>query len=590
MRRILLLLLVIGMTAVLPCCHGHGSSSSSSTSSSLALPTFWDSHMVLQREPMAAHIWGWASPGANVTVTLTNTILIMMNNITTDDVVVATAFSIASSSRGIWSLDLPPQKAGSGYTLHISDGGHRDIVLDDIAFGDVFLCSGQSNMQMSVPATFNATAEIADSIHYPNLRLATVDLVTADTPQDDAPSKANYTWARSSPAAINGNNGFGFYSATCYYFGRELYQHFEGKVPIGLVTSCWGGQTVETFSSIDALKDKTCGGTRPQAGEWEDYENNELLASDDDSSQGPRSTQLWNAMIHPLRTMRFTGAIWYQGEANAGNPASYACRFPAMISDWRNKFNLPELSFFFVQLAGYPQPNHFENIRAAQMAAKQLPQVGYATAIDLGDPSSTSGAIHPRRKQEVGRRLSLAVRAIQYGERGLVYTGPVLNAVQIIVKQNGDSGGSSSRSIVLRLGFEPGTADGLHFHGSPECIACCSQELPFQVLNSSGKWIRVDAAAKFRGTELYLAATSSSDVDTTVFGIRYAWEGYPQCHLYNGAAGGPDDHRGIAAAPFEWCAYPSGNSSWTDHACLVVVPRKSKAFGGFDTPAQEYSR
>jgi sialate O-acetylesterase len=121
-------------------------------STHLQLPTFWDSHMVLQREPAVSNIWGWAAPGANVSVTLDR------GTITRSDITTV-AFSIASNVTGIWSVDIPPQRAGSGYALHITDGS-QSIVLEDVAFGDVYLCSGQSNMQMSVPATFNATSEV----------------------------------------------------------------------------------------------------------------------------------------------------------------------------------------------------------------------------------------------------------------------------------------------------------------------------------------------------------------------------------------------------------------------------------------------
>jgi sialate O-acetylesterase len=399
--------------------------------------------------------------------------------------------------------------------------------------------------------------KILDSIHYPDLRLATVDLVTANTPQNDAPSKATYTWARSSPEAVDGKNDFGYYSATCYYFGREVYKALQGNVPIGLVTSCWGGQTVETFSSLDALADTSCGGTRPRHDHDTDNDQQQYYYPNIQTKIQPQPTQLWNAMIHPLLKMRFRGVIWYQGEANTGDAISYACRFPAMISDWRQKFQLPDLAFVFVQLAGY-KPGNFTLLRAAQMAALQLPQVGLATAIDLGDPSSTSGAIHPRRKQEVGRRLSLTIRSILYNERGgLVYSGPILKGVQI--DTNGTSG------YLVRLGFESGTADNLHLVGSPECDTCCS-EMPFHILDPSGEWIRVDQG-QIRGRELYLSSSNGS-MNIIIYGIRYAWEGYPQCLLYNGK-GGPDDHEGIAASPFEWCAYPSGKPSWTDQACNV---------------------
>jgi sialate O-acetylesterase len=533
-----------------------------SDAKALRLPTFVDSHMVLQREPFSSRIWGWASPGANVTASL--------------DGGMTHGASVVDAD-GSWSINLPPQPASDGHTLLITDG-ETTIDLLDIAFGDVYLCSGQSNMVMSVPDSFNASEEIADSINYPNLRLATVQMVTADTPQDDVPSKSlNYTWARSGPDAVGiRTEKFDYFSATCYFFGRDLYKAHGGKVPIGLVSSCWGGQRIETFSSPDALADESCGGTRPLGMDFQSPDKNVLrraaslraTSSPDgvwfrpDSREQreslevqPKDTQLWNAMIHPLLPMRFLAALWYQGEANAGDPPSYSCRFPAMIADWRRKFDLPELSFFYVELA--PLKDYaWSNIRAAQRAASQLPNVGFATTIDLGDPSSPFGGVHSRRKQEVGRRLSLAVRSVQYEERGgLVYTGPSLAGVQF-------TGGCCDSGTEIRLSFVPGTADGLHLHQTPECDKCCS-EPPFQVLNSTGAWVRVDHGFQ-RGLDMYLSTRVAP-----VYGIRYAWESYPQCIMYNGD-GGPDDHTGIAAAPFEWCALPSGKPAWTGDGCRVA--------------------
>jgi len=421
---------------------------------------------------------------------------------------------------------------------------------------------------MSITAAFNASLEISDSRNYPNIRLATVGMVLADTPQDDAPSKAsNYSWARSGPEAMSLDDAFGYFSATCYFFGRELHKALDYEVPIGLVSSCWGGQKIETFSSPDALADKTCGGTRPLSSVDIDNSVDSTKDNHDEKLLHGRlwnnrvlqeSMQIWNAMIYPLLNMRFTGSIWYQGEANSDDSISYACRFPAMITDWRSKFDLPDLSFFFVQLAAFGETgNDWAEFRAAQLAATQLPKVGYATAIDIGDPSSPQGSIHPRRKQEVGRRLSLSVRSIEYEERGgLVYTGPTFAGVEFLA-------GASTYSTVARLSFSPGTADGLHMHGSAECSTCCS-ELPFQVLNGNGMWSRVDHGS-VRKSELFLVSTIGP-----IFGIRYAWELYPQCLIYNGE-GGPDDHTGIPAAPWEWCAYPNGNRPWTGKACRASL-------------------
>jgi sialate O-acetylesterase len=258
-------------------------------------------------------------------------------------------------------------------------------------------------------------------------------------------------------------------------------------------------------------------------------------------------------MIHPLLPMRFSGAIWYQGEANSDDAVSYACRFPAMITDWRQKFELPDLSFVYVQLAGFSPGKTWAYVRAAQDAALQLPRVGMAAAIDIGDPDSPSGAIHPRRKQEVGRRVALTVRSIQYKERGgLVHMGPILTSVQFA--------GQPTNHMVATLGFEPGTADGLHLAGAAGCTSCCAIP-PFEALDSSGIWSRV-IANKIHNEESLLLLASSPQI----YGIRYAWEPAPECILYNGQ-GGPDDHLGLPAAPFEWCAYPSGNNTWTGEVC-----------------------
>lgn len=519
---------------VAPFCHGGGSGEDDH--SLLRLPTFVDSHMVLQREPHQARIWGWASPLANVTADLNHGQV--------------REFSIASRMDGSWSIDFPPQPAGAGHTIEITDGVTK-IVLQDIAFGDVYLCSGQSNMEMLVPSVFNASLEIEDSIHYPNLRLATVDKTTADTPQTDVGSKANYSWAPSSPEAIDGG-AFGVYSATCYFFGRELYKSFNGTVPIGLLTSCWGAQPVEVFSSPDALADTSCGGTRPVGSD-----NKEETGTGDrvlGHHIKPKPSELWNAMIHPLLPMRFAGVLWYQGEANADDPISYACRFPAMISDWRTKFNLSTLSFFYVQLAAYAPGKTWPWLRAAQGAALALPRVGMAVAIDLGDPESPFHPYHPRRKQEVGRRLSLSVRAIQYQERGgLVYTGPTLSGVQLH---------SLPTHSMATLSFVPGTADGLHLQGAAACTHCCEQP-PYEVLDANRNWTRVAMAHVRNGDEVVLVTSVG-----TIYGIRYAWEPRPECSLYNGS-GGPDDHSALPAAPLQWCATPTGKGDWTHDGCQI---------------------
>ncbi|KAL3942403.1 MAG: hypothetical protein SGBAC_003397 [Bacillariaceae sp.] len=531
---------------------------------SLRLHTFVDSHMVLQREPLAARIWGWAAPKTNVTARLDHELV---------------AFGIADDT-GSWEMDLPAQAASSGHVLVISDSSST-IVLQDIAFGDVYLCSGQSNMEMSVQEAMNPVAEIEDSIHYPNLRLATVKRATSGFPLSNARSAAsNYTWARSGPDAFKNaspNDGkimLSYYSATCYFFGRDLYKQLEGKVPIGLISSCWGGQRVEAFSSPDALADSSCGGTvNATMGDYRymavastnpfQLSERDAFKMHDDDNSYKKDVQfsdrvpemaLWYGMISPLLPMRFAGAVWYQGESNGENATSYACRFPAMIADWRRKFQL-DLPFYYVELAGYKPAVSWPYLRAAQRAALKLDQVDFATAIDIADPLSPTATIHPRRKQEVGRRLSLCVLATKYQKKDIGYQGPQIESFE----QDMNYG-----RVLLK--FRSETATTLHLHGSADCDMCCSIP-PFEIMDSTGKWTRVARSRVERPMSVVLEGTPK---DTRVLGIRYAWESEPQCILYNGK-GGPDDHEGLPATPFEKCLHPSKEESWTGRRCSLTL-------------------
>lgn len=543
-----------------------------SSPASLRLPTFVSSHMVLQREPHQARIWGWSAPGSNVTAKLDNEENVF--------------FDIASDSDGSWSINFPPKPAGADHSIRIEaqiDESTEEILLDDIAFGDVFLCSGQSNMELNVDDSFDFVQELEDSVNYPNLRLATVNLTAEDEPMDDVLSKAFYVWARSGVDSVSGYDSnkvrYGVYSAACYFFGRDLYKSMDGQVPIGLVTAAWGGQRIESFSSPDALSDKTCGGTVPEPGNPIFIHDVDAGADHHDDLPPLRlyreeipslkvsDMQIWNGMIHPLLPMRFTGAVWYQGEANAYNLVDYACLFPSMIADWRQKFDLPDLSFVYVELAAYreePRSGVWPWLRAAQGAALELPGVGMATAIDLGDPDAPFGPIHSRRKQEVGRRLALTMKAIQYNDPTAqkLYSGPVLAGVRLNKGTKNSVGATTS----FTLSFTPSTRFNLHLEGTAACSSCCSIP-PFEVMKADKTWIRVPMAKVISSEEEVLIEIPPSD-DLEVYGIRYAWEGQPECALYNGE-GGPDDHLGIPAAPFKWCAYPTGEGDWTHNTCGV---------------------
>ena len=185
-------------------------------------------------------------------------------------------------------------------------------------------------------------------------------------------------------------------------------------------------------------------------------------------------TVLWNGMIAPLLPMRFAMAVWYQGESNRANPAPYACRFPAMIEDWRAKFGLP-LPFFFVQVAAYAAGGaNWPILQVAQTAALSLPQVGFATAMDLGDPTSPEGAIHPRDKQTVGARLVRSILAVAYN-KPLVHVGPQVASLA-----------ATGNTVTIKL-VPDATSQGLALRSTEGCDyasgGCCQQN-PFMI----GQW------------------------------------------------------------------------------------------------------
>jgi hypothetical protein len=214
---------------------------------SVELHPFLANNLVLARAPLSPRLWGWGTPGESVVVVLDGRAVDDPKQVDSD---------------GEWMLDLPPRDASVGpHTLTLTGSESGSVTLQNVAFGGIFLCWGQSNMQFGVHAAFNASEEIANSANYPHLRLATVALIPADSPQNRTVSAANYTWAVSEPNAFApvGSHVYSWFSATCYFFGRDLYKSLGQGVPIGIVASSWAGQAVEAFSSPDAIGDKTCG-------------------------------------------------------------------------------------------------------------------------------------------------------------------------------------------------------------------------------------------------------------------------------------------------------------------------------------------
>lgn len=354
----------------------------------LQLPTILDVHftvarslgsnMVLQRQGSGALLWGFGTVSATVTATAA--------------FLPAPGLSATVGSDAVWRLRLPPMPAGGPYAITLSiTTGEPAILLDNVLFGDVYVCSGQSNMAMSLGASWQPEADIAYSGNYSaGIRFQGPSEKTSTKPLSEFISM-RYVWTVPAPSNV------GLFSAACWYFGTRIYDALNQSVPIGLVGTYWGGTRIEAWSSPAALA--SCNITVPP------QENN--------------VTVLFNAMVNPLLVgpMAITGFTWSQGEANIGFPELYGCQMAALISDWRARFNKPDAFFALVMMPPLITTSRVASFRDAQMAAVAAsgPRASYATQLEVMDPSSPSGAVHPRFKRIPGWRLAAAALAIVYG-------------------------------------------------------------------------------------------------------------------------------------------------------------------------------
>nr|CAB3266066.1 sialate O-acetylesterase-like [Phallusia mammillata] len=384
-----------------------------------AFASYFQNNMVLQREPQRAVIWGYGTVGASVMVSL-------------DSDIYMTTVTTGPNGKGMWVVKLEPQPVGGPRVLSAvqnADEIFNAVILENILFGDVWVCSGQSNMQFTMSQVFNASAELELTSNYPDIRIFTVAETESETSMYDLMS-IEENWSIPSKETVGGPV-WKYFSAVCWLFGRHLYD--EIQIPIGLVASTWGGTPVESWSSNRALQ--KCGLNAydteyEKLMEYLKQKEHQMLKENKKFKINPNENSvLWNAMIHPLLNMTIKGAIWYQGEQNAiYHPDKYACSFPAMITDWRRSWyeshqeTDSEFPFGFVQLAPVNEDHAlFANIRWHQTA-----DIGYvpnsimqntfmAVAIDLPDDDSPYGMVHPRDKEDVAKRLVLGAFNVSYG-------------------------------------------------------------------------------------------------------------------------------------------------------------------------------
>jgi sialate O-acetylesterase len=383
-------------------------------------PIFSD-NMVLQ-QGVDLRVWGTAAPGEEVSVGL--------DRETANEGSSSLALTTAEKD-GKWAVSLPKQKAGTGWTLKIK--GNNTVTFKNVAVGEVWICSGQSNMQWEFWRSNlgEQSKSVPAASKNPNIRLMTLKRVTATTPQDefpvvsepregtkgDGPMVHYGRWLKCEPASVLE------FSAVAYYFGRDLEKAL--KVPVGLIVTSWGGMPAESYTSLAALD------AEPSLRHYAERARTAMRRFEMDKKPvAPNMpTVLYNSMVHPLIKFPVRGAIWYQGESNAPRAFEYRTLYPVMIKDWRARWK-SELPFMGVQLAPFWDGNsdgvRYAELRDAQLhATKVLPKVGLVVIVDVGDETD----IHPPQKEPVGARLALAARALAYGEK-IVYSGPILKDVK----------------------------------------------------------------------------------------------------------------------------------------------------------------
>lgn len=383
-----------------------GNCAAQETQPALQPASMFADHMVFQRESDAA-VWGTAKSGSSVIIAPS----------WSDKTYAATA-----DENGKWHTKVKTPKAGGPFQVQITSGS-ESRVLKDVLVGEVWICSGQSNMQWKMRGFgVDHWKDDVAKAKYPNIRFCDVKQVFALKPQETATIK----WAACNPrTALN-------FSAVGYFFGRKLHQELD--VPIGLISTNWGGSSAEAWVSPKTLRKDF-----PEFNETSDGYAKHLEATGELYPRGKKPPKglnhrspavLHNQMIRPLIPFAFRGVIWYQGESNVKKPKQYRTLFPALIRDWRTDWNAGDFPFYFVQIAPFAykrDPYSAAYLREAQMMTLSEPNTGMAVTMDIGN----EGNIHPKKKKPVADRLARLALARDYGRKDLVDSGPMYEAFKV---------------------------------------------------------------------------------------------------------------------------------------------------------------
>lgn len=441
-------------------------------------------HMVLQRN-VPVPVWGRAEPHRIVTVRFRDQEV----HARTDD-------------GGHWRTELAAMSAGGPDPLEI-DTGHR-FTFDDVLVGEVWICSGQSNMEWPLERADDGAAEVAGANH-PDLRLLHIRRCSEPMPASTFVGE----WARCEPETARG------FSGVAYFFGRELAR--ELRVPVGLIASSYGGTPAEAWTPAEELT--SAPDFAPILDRWRRAaarHDRSRTAGEGEAHPAPpashRPAGLYHGMIAPVVGTAMRGVIWYQGESNVERAYQYRSLLPALIRGWRRAWGQGDFPFLFAQLANFRAgaPSEWAELREAQLMALSEPNTAMAVTIDIGDPDD----IHPGNKQEVGRRLALCALARAY-DRDVRYSGPMLAGF--------DVQGSAIRLRFRHAGGSLSTRDGEPLR-------------EFEIATADGAF--VPAETRIEGDTVVV---SNADVAHPAH-VRYAFRDAPDGNLTNAA--------GLPASPF----------------------------------------
>jgi len=481
-------------------------------SAQVTLPNILASHMVIQRD-LPVHVWGLATPGQTVSVDFRG------ENRT------------AKAGRlGHWNVFLSPGAAGGPFQMVVKGvvGGAPDtatpqtITLDDVLVGDVWIASGQSNMEFAMRQAATAAEDLPHAAN-PRIRLLMVKRKTSEYPLGDVETDG---WAASTPETARD------FSAVAWYFARDIEQ--REHVPVGVIDSTWGGTVAETWTRMTALgEDAALAPLFVSWGKMTEHESDAQLEDADQQRQRAEAKaqgkpepqfpwhpnmltwgpgQIYNAMIAPLTPFAIRGVIWYQGESNSAllRWPLYNRIFSTMITDWRRQWGVGDFPFLYVQIANFTSGpgEDWAALREQQVKTLAVRNTAMAVTIDIGNPDN----VHPTDKVDVGLRLARAARALSYGE-AIEFSGPTFRQ-------------ATPEGNALRVWFDH--AKGLTAKGGAVTGV--------EVAGADGKFM--PATARVDGATV---VASSDAVPDPVF-VRYGWANSPLCNLFNG--------EGLPASPF----------------------------------------